>query len=140
MPYYTDAKVTEYNKLFSEAIKEIQNKAKSDILLTLIPIMRFKGKAERIDTRLLAKIKECDIFIADHTKCNENVSFEIAYAEGSEKNILILKNNKDKTKPPFDMDKLQYIPFADDAYYSSIKSIVIHNVTEILKVQFAVHF
>lgn len=140
MPYYSDIKVTEYNKLFGEVVKDIQKKAKSDVTLKLIPIMRFKGKAERIDTRLLAKIKECDIFIADHTACNENVSFEIAYAEGCEKSIIIIKNNKDKKKAPFDMDKLQYIPFADDAYYSSIKSITENNVTEILKEQFGVHF
>jgi hypothetical protein len=140
MPYYSDLKVTEYNKLFDEAIKDIQNKAKSDVSIKLIPIMRFKGKSERIDTRILNKIKECDIFIADHTKCNENVSFEIAYAEGRGKYIIIIKNNKDTTKPPFDMDKLQYIPFADDAYYNSIKSITVNHVTEILKEQFGVHF
>jgi nucleoside 2-deoxyribosyltransferase len=140
MPYYNDAKVNEYNKLFKEALSEIQKKAKSEVEIKLIPIMRFKGKSERIDTRLLAKIKECDIFIADHTGCNENVSFEIAYAEGSGKSIVIIKSSKDNKKAPFDMDKLQYIPFAEDSYYSSIKSIVTNNVTEILKEQFAVHF
>lgn len=140
MPYYNDAKVTEYNKLFKETLSEIQGKAKSEVTISLIPIMRFKGKSERIDVRLLAEIKDCDIFIADHTKCNENVSYEIAYADGCEKSILIIKGSKDKTKAPFDMDKLQYIPFNEDSYYSSIKGIVIRNLTEILSKQFAVHF
>jgi nucleoside 2-deoxyribosyltransferase len=140
MPYYSDPMVNEYNKLFKEALAEVQKKAKSEVMIELIPIMRFKGKSERIDGRLLEKIKECDVFIADLTGCNPNVCFEIAYAEGREKPMIIIKKNTDKKTAPFDMDKLQYIPFQDKTYYSSIKGIINNNLPTILTEQFSVHF
>lgn len=140
MPYYSDPEVNEYNKLFKEALADVQRKAKSEVQLDLIPIMRFKGKSERIDSRLLTKIKECDVFVADLTGCNSNVCFEIAYAEGREKPMLLIKSSTDRKKPPFDMDKLQYIPFQKKTYYTSIKGIITNNLPAILTEQFAVHF
>lgn len=140
MPYYSDDVVSEYNKLFKEALADVQKKAKSKVDIELIPIMRFKGKSERIDRRLLDKIKECDVFVADLTQSNINVCFEIAYAEGREKPMLIFRDGADKTKIPFDMDKLQYIPFKKSSYYSSIKGIIINNLPTILTEQYGVHF
>ena len=59
----------------------------------LIPIMRFRGAAQRIDRRLIEKITECDIFIADITGNNENVIFEIGLAEGNGKQMLLIRSN-----------------------------------------------
>ncbi len=140
MPYYSDAEVSEYNKLFKEVLSEIQSKSKSEVQFDLIPIMRFKGKSERIDQRLLNKIKECDVFIADLTGCNPNVCFEIAYAEGREKPMLIIKSSSDRKRPPFDMDKLQYIPFNKKTHYTSIKSVITNNLPTILEEQLCVQF
>lgn len=151
MPYVSNPHVNEYNKLFREVLRELSNpKENGDgIRYELIPIMRFRGAAQRIDRRLIEKIKECDIFIADITGNNENVIFEVGLAEGNGKQMLLIRSNDD-SKPdkvfveneeyvksggrvPFDMDKLQYIPYSASGYYNSIKSIVRNHLPEIVK-------
>jgi hypothetical protein len=140
MPFYETGIVEEYNKLFKEVLIEIQAKAKSELTLELIPIMNFKGKSERIDKQLLEKIKDCNVFIADLSGCNENVIFEIAYAEGCGKEMIIIKSNLDKKPPPFDMDKLRYVTFQKSTYYTSIKSIIDTHLIEILKKTYLINF
>ena len=145
MPYISHARVNEYNKLFKEVLSEISKKVNYG--LELIPIMRFRGPSQRIDRRLIEKIKECDIFIGDLTTCNDNVIFEVGLAEGSGKKILLIKAEEDTdnipfdeatkldkgTIIPFDMDKLQYIPYSNSGYYNSIKSIMKNNIPAIVE-------
>lgn len=145
MPYISFKRVNEYNKLFSEILSEISKKIGFN--LELIPIMRFRGASQRIDKRLIEKIKECDIFIGDLTTCNNNVIFEVGLAEGNDKEILLIKAEEDTSKIPFDeatkldkgkiipfdMDKLQYIPYSNSGYYNDIKSIMRINIPEIIK-------
>lgn len=139
MPYYDHAKVTEYNKLFQEALKEVEHSISLPFKLELIPIMRNRGESERIDQRLLNQIRGCDIFIADLTGKNENVLYETAFAEGVGIPSLLIKKENDKDAKgneitlPFDMDKRQYVPFLESSYYSSIKSIVKTNLPKILE-------
>lgn len=108
--------------------------------------MRFKSNSQRIDSRLIKCIKECDIFIADLTTCNDNVIFEIGLAEGNNKPILLIKAESDTTQVPFDeaelklkeqvpfdMDKLQWIPYSSSGYYTDIKNIMKNNIPVILK-------
>lgn len=151
MPYVSNPHVNDFNRLFKEVLSELSDpKGNSDgIKYELIPIMRFRGAAQRIDRRLIEKIKECDIFIADITGNNENVIFEVGLAEGNGKQMLLIRSNDD-SKPdkvfgeneeyvksggrvPFDMDKLQYIPYSATGYYNSIKSIVKNHLPEIAK-------
>lgn len=136
MPYISFKRVNEYNKLFSEILSDVSKKI--GFSLELIPIMRFRGESQRIDIRLIEKIKECDIFIGDLTTCNNNVIFEVGLAEGSGKKILLIKAEEDTDKIPFDivskldkgkaipfdMDKLQYIPYSNSGYYNDIKAIM----------------
>ncbi|HLA58649.1 MAG TPA: hypothetical protein VK622_07810, partial [Puia sp.] len=136
MPYWSDAKVNEYNKLFKEVLKDVQMQSQSNIILELIPIMRFKGKSQRIDQRLLESIRNCEIFIADVTECNPNVLYEVAFAEGCNKPSILIKGNKDKAKLPFDMDKRQYIPYDATVYYSDIKTKVTNQLKAILTEEF----
>jgi hypothetical protein len=137
MPYFNHGKVNEYNRLFTEAIKEVQ--ARTNLPFELIPIMRNKGESMRIDQRLLNQISDCDIFIADLTQKNENVIYETAYAEAKGIPLLLIKREDDFDENgnpvtlPFDMDKLQYIPYQESNYYSGIKSIVINNLPKILE-------
>lgn len=145
MPYISFKRVNEYNKLFSEILAEISENIGFN--LELIPIMRFRGASQRIDKRLIEKIKECDIFIGDLTTCNNNVIFEVGLAEGNDKEILLIKAEEDTLKIPFDeatkldkgkiipfdMDKLQYIPYSNSGYYNEIKSIMRINIPEIVK-------
>ena len=151
MPYVSNQHVNEYNKLFKEVLGELSNPKKDGdgIRYELIPIMRFRGAAQRIDRRLIEKIKECDIFIADITGNNENVIFEVGLAEGNGKQMLLIRS-VDDAKPdkvfvenveyvksggrvPFDMDKLQYIPYSTTGYYNNIKAIVRNHLPEIAK-------
>ena len=145
MPYISHARVNEYNKLFKEVLAEISKNVNYG--LELIPIMRFRGPSQRIDRRLIEKIKECDIFIGDLTTCNDNVIFEVGLAEGCGKKILLIKADEDTDKIPFDeatkldkgtiipfdMDKLQYIPYPNSGYYNSIKGIMKNNIPVIVE-------
>ncbi len=145
MPYISHTRVNEYNRLFREVLSEISRKVNYG--LELIPIMRFRGPSQRIDRRLIEMIKECDIFIGDLTTCNDNVIFEIGLAEGCCKKILLIKAEEDTDKIPFDvaskldkgviipfdMDKLQYIPYSNSGYYNSIKSIMRNNIPVIVE-------
>jgi hypothetical protein len=145
MPYISHARVEEFNNLFREVFNEISNKI--GFGLELIPIMRFKGASQRIDARLIQKIKECDIFIGDLTTCNDNVIFEVGLAEGFGKKILLIRSEEDTDKMPFDeaskldkgkfipfdMDKLQYIPYSNSGYYNKIKGIMRNNMPAIVE-------
>lgn len=132
MPYW-EAKVVPYNTMFKEILSDIENTGNSSFKLELFPIMRHKGKSERIDRRLLNQIDESDIFIADLTTSNINVIFEIAYAEGKGKPIILIRDKKDKTLVPFDMDKLQYVPYNMEIWRDNIPLIIKNNMKEILE-------
>lgn len=132
MPYWSHAVVNEYNKLFKEALKEIEQE--KDIFYELFPIMRHRGASQRIDQRLLNQIKECDIFVADLTGINQNVLYEVGYAEGLDKPSLLLRTEEDDKEKqlPFDMAQRQYIPYPKGAYYSNIKAILKNNLPTII--------
>lgn len=145
MPYISFKRVNDFNKLFKEVFKEI-SKDKVEAKVELIPIMRFRGNSQRIDSRLIKCIKECDIFIADLTTCNDNVIFEVGLAEGNNKPMLLIKAESDtsqmpfdeaelklKEQVPFDMDKLQWIPYSSSGYYNDIKNIMKNNIPTMLK-------
>lgn len=145
MPYISFKRVNDFNNLFKEVFMEISEK-KVQAKVSLIPIMRFRGNSQRIDSRLIKCIKECDIFIADLTTCNDNVIFEIGLAEGNNKPMLLIKAESDTSKMPFDeaelklkeqvpfdMDKLQWIPYSSSGYYNDIKNIIKNNIPTILK-------
>lgn len=145
MPYISFKRVNEFNSLFKEVLAEISKKINHD--LELIPIMRFRGESQRIDSRLIEMIKTCDIFVGDLTTCNDNVIFEIGLAEGCGKKILLIKAEEDTDRLPFDeatkldkgviipfdMDKLQYIPYSNSGYYNSIKAIMRNNIPVIVE-------
>lgn len=145
VPYISFKRVNEYNKLFKEVLSEISKKI--GFGLELIPIMRFRGESQRIDQRLINCIKECDIFIGDLSTVNDNVIFEVGLAEGCGKKILLIKAEEDTDRilfdqasvldkgkiVPFDMDKLQYIPYSNSGYYNDIKSIIRNNLPVIVE-------
>lgn len=145
MPYISFKRVNDYNKLFKEALDEISKKI--GFGLELIPIMRFRGESQRIDRRLIEKIKTCDIFVGDLSTVNDNVIFEVGLAEGFGKKLFLIRAIEDTDKLPFDeatqldkgkilpfdMDKLQYIPYSNSGYYNDIKSILKNNIPVIVE-------
>lgn len=140
MPYVSHKRVADFNRLFTEVLNDLSTSGEDGIRYKLMPIMRFRGAAQRIDQRLIKCIKECDVVVADITGNNENVIFEVGLAEGSNKPFLLIREDKDgnaekvfakreehvntREHPPFDMDKLQYIPYSSTGYYNDIKGIV----------------
>lgn len=152
MPFLNVKHVNDFNKLFEEVLQELSANSEDGIKYELTPIMRFRGAAQRIDQRLIQCIKKCDIFIADITKSNRNVIFEVGLAEGYGKPILLIRSNSDDKEPlsgsgifakdesaddgdtvPFDMDKLQWIPYSATGYYNDIKGIIRRNLPEMVK-------
>ena len=133
MPYWSHEKVTEYNKLFNEALNELEESINLPFQLELYPIMRHRGASVRIDEQLLNQIRTCDIFIADLTEANMNVVYETAFAEGLKIPSLLIKDEGDPAELPFDMDKRLYKPYKKSSYYSQIKSIVKYNLKTILE-------
>ena len=149
MPYISHKRVNDFNKLFKEVLNELNVDGVNGVTYELIPIMRFRGATQRIDQRLIRCIRECDIFIADITGNNENVIFEVGLSEGANKPMLLIKQEDDSTadrifaknencvkntgRPPFDMDKLQYIPYSGTGYYNDIKGIVKRNLPIIVQ-------
>lgn len=139
MPYWTHQKVNEYNRVFKSILAQVQSQTKLNIVLDLIPIMRFKGKSQRIDKRLLDSIRKCEIFIADVTGSNPNVLYEVAFAEGCNKPSILMKEETDKAELPFDMDKRQYLPYSVDAFYDDFSKKVINNLKAILNEDFKMY-
>lgn len=151
MPYVSFKRVNDYNKLFREVL-EVDIPKKVNAKIELIPIMRFKGSSQRIDQRLLKSIEECHVFIADITGINENVVFEIGVAQGLKRPTILIKANPDSDIRgifdeagldinkgiPFDMDKLQYIPYSLTGYYNDIKTIIKNNLPEILNKDYGI--
>lgn len=145
VPYISFKRVNEYNNLFKEVLSEISKKI--GFGLELIPIMRFRGESQRIDQRLINCIKECDIFVGDLSTVNDNVIFEVGLAEGCGKKILLIKAEEDTDRilfdqatnlnkgkiVPFDMDKLQYIPYSNSGYYNDIKRIIRNHIPVIVE-------
>jgi len=132
MPYWSHDRVTEYNKLFKEALDELELTLDLPFKLNLYPIMRHRGESTRIDEQLLNQIRECDIFIADLTEANVNVIYETAFAEGLRIPSLLIKDEDDSVELPFDMDKRLYKPYKSTSYYTQIKGIVKYNLKVIL--------
>ena len=140
MPYISHKRINDCNKLFGEVLDDLSKNGTDGVKYELIPIMRFRGASQRIDQRLIKCIRDCDIFIADITGNNENVIFEVGLSEGANKPMLLIKQENDSKsdkvftkcegciknngQPPFDMDKLQYIPYSSTGYYNDIKGIV----------------
>ena len=144
MPYVSHKRVNDFNKLFNEVCIELSSEGKKGVQYELIPIMRFRGAAQRIDQRLIECIRRCDLFVADLTGNNPNVIFEVGLAEGAQKQMLLIRQEEmpdtgdifqedasaiENAKPvPFDMDKLQWIPYTATGYYNDIKDILRRNL------------
>lgn len=153
MPYVSFKRVNDFNNLFKEVCDSLTKKYHQKI--TLIPIMRARGDSKRIDQRLIEHIRNCDIFVADITGNNDNVIFEVGLAQGCNKPTFLIRANPDSEirkshdedvksvfeecdlnlskEVPFDMDKLQYIPYSITGYYNDLKAILKRNLGDILE-------
>lgn len=116
MPYYNEIIIEQFNKTLESLIKEIQQE--NNILqgkLNLYPIMKYKAESTDILTNMDKQIEECDIFIADISKHNENkvnpnVMFELGRVYNKKKFILIRNQENKASDSAFDISHIDYIP------------------------------
>lgn len=64
---------------------------------------------ERITDELYNKIDRADILVADVTRGNPNVYYEIGFAHGLGKNVILIKNRNDPESFPFDTKDFQHV-------------------------------
>ncbi len=102
MPYYSDAKVDEYNTILQRAIDKIKMD-NGHLNLSKYPIMREEGASMDIIDNLLNNIKNCEILIVDITGNNPNVLFEYGYANSIDKKVILIKKYGDSSKVPLDI-------------------------------------
>jgi energy-coupling factor transporter ATP-binding protein EcfA2 len=86
--------------------------------LKVVPWQELEVAGNFIRNQVLNAIEECDLFIADLSVANFNVSYEIGYAIGSGKPILLVRNNSVDEGPV----KLQDVGLFDTIGYSSYEN------------------
>lgn len=67
--------------------------------------------AHRITDEIYRQISRADILIADVTGLNPNVYYEIGFAHGIGKNVVLLKHFNDESRFPFDTHDFQHIVY-----------------------------
>ncbi|WP_131668336.1 hypothetical protein [Psychrobacter pygoscelis] len=95
MPYYSEAKVTDYNEALITVVQKIR-KENPHINLSNYSIMANHSPAHNIIVDIFKKIDNCQIFIADITNNNANVLYEYGYAKGRDKRCILLENQEKK--------------------------------------------
>ena len=132
MPYYEgDPDIMEtYNQAYKRVIERIKADYKH-VNINLYPIMQYNGKTRDIIENMISEIKHCNIFIADITGGNANVGYELGIARGLKKPTIIVRQQGDQTKVPFDYEHDVRNPFNEKAIHT-LENEVYENVVAIL--------
>lgn len=132
MPFFDgDSEIVEdYNSIYKEAISEINEKY--GVRLFLYPIMMNKGETQDQIQDIINKIQNCEIFFADITGDNANVSYEMGWARALRKKVIIVKR-KGSGKPKSDYQNDTYHSYNDSARHNSLKKVIQDNIIEELK-------
>lgn len=128
MPYYSEDIVKHYNDIFSNACAKIIDEG-SSVEIDTYSIMKFKGGTFDLEEDIMDKINNCDIFVADISKSNPNVMYELGIAAKAGKPVMILKKNGDKAKIPSDIILKFQVRFNEcmdlnDKIYENLKAIL----------------
>lgn len=128
MPYYSEEIVKHYNEIFSNACAKIID-AGSSVEIDAYQIMAFKGGTFDLEEDIMNKINCCDIFVADISKSNPNVMYELGIAAKAGKLVMILKKNDDEAKVPSDIILKFQVRFNEcmdlkDKIYENLKAIL----------------
>lgn len=131
MPYFSEAEIESFNATYERTIQKL-NDDFDDLNLVLLPIMNHQGASKNIINRMFEEIDSATVFIADITRSNANVSYELGYAKSKNKPAIILKQEGDESKVPFDFyveKRNEYNPLAhstlENTVYEDLKSIFI---------------
>lgn len=133
MPYYEGS--PEIMETFNQAYQRVIDKIKAahkHVSISLIPIMQYEGKTRDIIVNMINEISQCSIFIADITGGNANVGYELGIARGLKKPTIIVRQNGDTTKVPFDYDHDVRNPYNEKAI-NTLENEVYDNIIAILR-------
>lgn len=112
MPYFSKDIVESHNKIYTRAIEKIKNDY--DININLYKIMTYEGASVNIINDIFEKIKNCQIFIANITNNNPNVTYEMGWARALNIPIIIAKEKDSEPKSDYKLDS--YFEYQKEAY------------------------
>jgi len=132
MPYFDGDEniIREYNKIYKEVVSEIQTKYKCNICV--YDIMDNYGATQDQIQDIINKIKVCDIFVADITDNNPNVSYELGWARALDKKVILVKK-EGSSEPKSDYRNDTYHDYNDNCRSISLKKVINDNILEILE-------
>lgn len=122
MPYFSRDIVESHNKIYIRAIEKIKNDY--DININLYKIMTYEGASVNIINDIFEKIKNCQIFIANITNNNPNVTYEMGWARALNIPIIIAKEKDSEPKSDYKLDS--YFEYQKEAYTTLEDSISKH--------------
>ena len=122
MPYFSRDIVESHNKIYTRAIEKIKNDY--DININLYKIMTYEGASVNIINDIFEKIKNCQIFIANITNNNPNVTYEMGWARALNIPIIIAKEKDSEPKSDYKLDS--YFEYQKEAYTTLEDSISKH--------------
>jgi hypothetical protein len=132
MPFFekdTDI-VADYNRIYKNAIDEVNETSIRPI--SLYPIMCQMGATQDQIQDILKKIRDCDIFFADITGNNANVTYEMGWARALNKRVIIVKRNG-PPEPNSDYKNDTYHEYNDSCRATSLHQVIKENLLEVLK-------
>lgn len=137
MPYFEGRAdiVQEYNTVYSNVIEDIRREI--NIKISLYPIMQNKGETQDQIQDIINKIQSCEIFIADITDNNANVSYEMGWARALNKpTIIVREQTSDPPKSDYQNDT--YHQYDKNCLNISLSEVVKKNILEILNKNYGV--
>lgn len=126
MPYFSTGEIRSFNDTYRSVVDRL-NKENADLNLRIFPIMIHEGGTKDIVVDMLQKIEQSQIFIADITKANSNVAYELGYARSLKIPTIIVRQENDDTKIPFDYEHDVRNPYKPNEY-SDFKDTLYHQI------------
>lgn len=128
MPFFSKDIVESHNNIYNRAIEKIKND--HDININLYKIMTYEGASVNIINDIFEKIKNCQIFIANITNNNPNVTYEMGWARALNIPIIIVKEKDSEPKSDYKLDS--YFEYQKEAY-TTLEDGISKHLKNILK-------
>ncbi|MBU5923018.1 hypothetical protein [Enterobacter sichuanensis] len=119
----------EFNELYNEVIKPVCESAGLKVVRA-----DESTKNGSIIEEIIAEIVDCTLIIADITPDNPNVYYEVGFAHGIKKNVILMCNEK-REKLPFDLVDVRTIFYKNSiAGNSAVREKLKNQVETILRI------
>lgn len=132
MPYFdNDEKIVEdYNRIYRNTLQQVAKDYSIDIFL--YPIMCNKGETRDQIRDIMKKIRDCNVFFADITGNNPNVTYEMGWARAMNKKVIIVRR-KGTEQPKSDYKNDTYHDYDDNARSVDLARVINENLVEVLE-------